>query len=139
VNLKQWGACAIIACITGCTNTPQGKAIDRANYADITSTGIALAVVEGAAEANPLGVVTLPIKLSMGYLVEKKYANNCHTRTIYSKWAGVFFYGATANNISVAFAGPAAPIVGVATGLSYYLFGEKVDAGAFQCDPDEHN
>jgi len=139
VNLKQWVACVAVAFITGCTTTPQGKAIDRANYADIASTGLALAVVEGVTEANPLGIATIPIKLSMGYVVERGYANDCHTRVQYSKWLGTFFYGATANNISIAFAGAAAPAVGVVVGLSYYLFGEKVDAGAFQCVPDERS
>jgi len=133
------GSLILLLLLASCTTTPQGKSIDRANYADMGSTGIALATVEGAAEANPLGIALLPVKLGMGKWVEHKYPDDCYKRVDIAKTSNTVFYGATANNtaIMLGLSGPAAPIVGVIGGITYFAMRNKVEPNTFDCIPPE--
>lgn len=106
--------------------TAQAQTAEQAAAADVATTGIGLAL--GAAEANPLGLLTIP-----GKLIALEYANSLPTgereyalSAISSMWTG-----AAVNNLCViaavlscgAFA-PACLIVGAAVGM------QRWDAGA---------
>ena len=105
----------------GCGATKQGAY--AAHGADIASTGVGLAL--GAAEANPLGIVALPIKLAM-----VEYAGSLPSDERPAAYAALsaITWGAVANNLCViasilASAGIAAPAcfaVGVGTGVAYW-------------------
>lgn len=120
--------------LTACTTTPQGKSIDRSNYADLGSTAIALS--QGAAEANPLGAALIPIKLGMGYGIERHWADNCIARAELAQMFNAIYYGATANNLLVATSVSAAPIVGIVAGIAYYNNNERIEPDTFSCIPD---
>lgn len=106
--------------------TAQAQTAEQAAAADVATTGIGLAL--GAAEANPIGLLTLPAKLAAIQHAEslptgeREYALS----VISSMWTG-----AAANNLCVivaiatggAFA-PACLIVGAAVGM------QRWDAGA---------
>lgn len=97
-----------VALMVGCASTPQGKDIDIANWKDMGSTGIVLgadALVDGAvqvAEANPFGVMLIPIKAGMGYVVEEMYSDNCVMLANFSQTTTVIYEGAAANNLTLA-------------------------------------
>lgn len=110
-----------LACLSA-----QAQTAEQAAAADVATTGIGLAL--GAAEANPLGLLTIP-----GKLIALEYANSLPTgereyalSAISSMWTG-----AAVNNLCViaavlsggAFA-PACLIVGAAVGM------QRWDAGA---------
>ena len=106
--------------------TAQAQTAEQAAAADVATTGIGLAL--GAAEANPIGLLTLPAKLAAIQHAEslptgeREYALS----VISSMWTG-----AAANNLCVvaailsggAFA-PACLIIGAAVGM------QRWDAGA---------
>lgn len=129
---------AIALLLGGCTTTPQGKSVDRSNYADLASTGLAYATTAGT-EANPLGAALIPLKLGMGKFVENKYADNCIARTDFAKWTNSFYYGAAANNLAIVLGAysPAAIPIGIAVGTAYYRNREKIEPGTFKCIPDQ--
>ena len=120
--------------LAGCTTTPQGKSIDRAQYTDMATTGIALAFVEGATEANPLGVALIPIKTLMGWYIERNYG--CEDRVRYANASNSITYAAAANNIAVIAGGAgAAPLaIGAVAGLVYYSYHEDIEPETFKCD-----
>ncbi len=126
------------AVLTGCTVTPQGKSVDRANYADMASTALALTVNSGASEANPLGLALIPLKVSMGYVLEKKYPDNCFARASGAQVLNSVFYGATVNNLAIAAsASGAVPIVlGVAAGVAYYNMRYTLEPEVYECMPE---
>ena len=126
---------ALVVLLTACTSTPQGKAIDRAQYADIASTLVAQ-TVEGAAEANPLGLAVLPIKLFVGYLIETKL-DKCSDRVDAADVLNTGSYAFTANNLAVLAGVSGAPLVGIAGGLIYWLFKEDLEPETYFCpDPN---
>lgn len=106
--------------------TAQAQTAEQAAAADVATTGIGLAL--GAAEANPIGLLTLPAKLAAIQHAEslptgeREYALS----VISSMWTG-----AAANNLCVvaailsggAFA-PACLVIGAAVGM------QRWDAGA---------
>jgi hypothetical protein len=104
--------------ITGCASTPAGKSVARAQYLDITSTGIALAVAKNSSEANPLGVGLLVLKPLFPLAVDR--ANlPCNQLNNTVRAINAITYGAVTNNISVAI-GLASPLaIGVVGGLIY--------------------
>lgn len=90
--------------------------------ADVGSTGLGLAL--GAAEANPLGILTLGVK-AMAYK-QIQEAPPTEQPAMWSAY-GAFGWGATANNLcviaAIATGGAAAalcPLIGVVTGVSVY-------------------
>ena len=111
-----------VLCLALAACTPTKEATYAAHGADVVSTGVGLAL--GAAEANPLGIVALPIKLAM-----VEYAGSLppdEQPAAYATLSAVT-WGAVANNIciiaSIATAGafsPACPVIGVVTGLTYW-------------------
>lgn len=121
--------------LTACTTTPQGKSVDRANYADIGSTALALTVQSNASELNPLGYYLLPLKLGMGYGIEQvNYP--CEDKAGAVGILNTIFYGAAGNNLMVA-AGiglPYAPLVGVAIGIGYAIKKEDIEPETFNCE-----
>jgi len=123
------------AVLTGCTVTPQGQSVDRANYVDLASTAAALA--NGASEANPLGLALIPIKTFMGYGVEKMYPNDCLARSQIAASTNSIYYGAAANNLVLAASasGAVAPVVGLAVGITYYMLRETIEPSVFECIP----
>jgi len=107
--------------LTGCVGTREGTY--AAHGADLATTGVGLAM--GAAEANPLGIVALPIKLAM-----VEYAGSLppdEQPAAYAALAAVT-WGAVANNIcviasilaSAGIAAPACVAVGAVTGVAYW-------------------
>jgi len=123
--------------LVSCTTTKQGKSIDRANYIDMGTTGIGLA--GGASEANPLGLAILPIKVSMGKITERVYPDDCYQRAQVAAATNTVVYGASANNFAIVagLSGPAAPIVGIIGGITYYKMRNRVEPGTFDCVPPE--
>lgn len=95
--------------------------------ADVGSTAIGLAL--GAAEANPLGLVTLGVK-AIAYQ-HIKDAPSTEQPAMWSAY-GAFGWGATANNVcviaAVASGGAAAalcPLLGLFTGMTVYSGDEE--------------
>lgn len=134
-NVISIALAALVVLSTGCTSTPQGKAIDRANIADVASTGVALAA--GASEGNPVGLALAPIKGFMGYAAEKMYPKNCIARAHLAGVAGTVYYGATVNNLVVAAGASAGPVAGLGAAIVYYFFKEKIEPGVYSCIPEE--
>jgi len=89
--------------------------------ADAVSTGAALAA-PGIAEANPLGWVTLPIRLAViqhAKSLPREEGQPIVDAVSASSW------GAAANNLLIlAGAGPAAPLVAIAVGYAVWKSGE---------------
>ena len=134
---KTLVALAVSGALVGCTTTPQGKSIDRANYVDLASTAAALA--SGASEANPLGLALIPIKTFMGYGVEKMYPNDCLARTQIAASANSIYYGAAVNNLAIVAGatGALAPVVGLAAGVTYYMMRDTIEPSVFECLPKD--
>lgn len=95
--------------------------------ADVGSTGIGLAI--GAAEANPLGLLTLGIKAKMYQDIQE--APPVEQPRLWGVY-GAFGWGATANNLcviaAIATGGAAAalcPVLGVATGMTVWNNNEE--------------
>lgn len=90
--------------------------------ADAVSTGAALAT-PGIVEANPLGWVTLPIRMAViahAKTLPREEGQPIMDAVSASSWA------AAANNLLVlAGAGPAAPIVGIVVGYALWKNGER--------------
>ena len=123
--------------LSGCTTTPQGKSLDRSNYADLGSTALGLS--QGAVEANPFGAILIPFKLGMGYLAENAYQDDCVARADFAGTTNSFFYGASANNLVVAgglalgMNPVAAPLVGIAGGIAYWFKKEELEPETYAC------
>lgn len=119
----------IVLCLTltACATTPAGKSIERAQYADMLSTGIALAVNPNAREANPLGYALIPIKMMFGSFFERF---PCETTVKAARIGNTITYGATANNLAVAASVSSAPFIGVLTGVLYWFL---FDYEGLQC------
>ncbi len=125
----------LVALLAACTTTPAGEAIDRGQYADMAST-LAGLTVEGAAEANPVGLAVIPVKLFVGYLIETKL-EKCSDRGDAAYVMNTFAYGFTANNLAVLAGVSAAPYVGLAGGILYWWFQEDLDPEIYECpDPN---
>lgn len=122
----------LLPLIVSCTTTHQGQSVDRANYADIGSTAIALAA--GGSEANPLGFALLPLKLSMGYILEKVKPDDCRARAQFTGPANSIFYGAAINNLAVAIGSSIAPVFGIAGGILYYTYRERIEPDTYSCE-----
>ena len=136
---KIAGVIAMLVLLSGCTTTPQGKSIDRSNYVDLGSTAVALASNSNVVEANPLGLALIPLKMSMGYMIEKKYGDNCADMSFMAGGLNSVFYGAAANNLLLAASasGVVAPVVGVAVGIGYYVFREDIEPSTYECIPQD--
>lgn len=117
----------------GCTLTDQGRSIDRANYADLGSTAVALA--NGGVEANPLGPVLIPIKMGMGKVMETT-TEDCYKRVQWASVTNPLYYGFAANNLAVAAGTAAAPVVGLVGGALYHFTRDAIEPDTFQCVPD---
>lgn len=96
-------------------------------WADVGSTGIGLAL--GAAEANPLGIVTLGLKVATYNNI--KNAPELEQPALWSAY-GALGWGAAANNLcviaAIATGGAGAaicPLIGLATGLGTYSADEE--------------
>lgn len=90
--------------------------------ADVATTAIGLAL--GAAEANPLGVLTLGVKLVAAHQIEQAPVEE---QPALWKTYGAFGWGATANNICILLVmasggvgGIICPFLGLAVGLGVY-------------------
>lgn len=111
----------LILLLTACAPTREGTY--AAHGADAASTGVGLAL--GAAEANPLGIVALPIKLAM-----VEYAGSLPPDEQPAAYAALsaITWGAVANNLcviasilaSAGIAAPACVAVGAVTGVAYW-------------------
>lgn len=99
-----------------CATTQQGQSVERFQYADITTTAIAL-TNSNVSEANPLGLYLLPIKVLAGKLVDKLPCED--RRSVASGINGVTGM-AVANNLLV--------IAGVSNPL---LFGILIGSGVW--------
>ena len=107
-------ACA--ASLSGCAQTPQGKSVERAQYADLGST--AAAIAQGASEANPLGVSLLVIKPMIGKVVDGRDIH-CTTMKNTVQLINGVTYAAVANNLAIA-ASLVNPLAwGLVGGLAY--------------------
>ncbi|WP_374640765.1 hypothetical protein [Hydrogenophaga sp.] len=96
-------------------------------WADVGSTGVGLAL--GAAEANPLGILTLGLKVMTYNNIVK--APELEQPALWSAY-GALGWGAAANNLcviaAIATGGAAAavcPLIGLATGLGTYSADEE--------------
>ena len=118
--------------VVGCASTEQGQSIDRANMADLASTGYALTAVEGAMEANPLGPILIPVKLMMGSVVEKNY--NCADRAKYASTVNPIYYGLSCSNLA-----GFNLLIGAACGVGYHMAKSFLEPQAFDCsyEPSE--
>lgn len=104
----------------------QGKAV-AGQVADVGSTAIGLAM--GAAEANPLGILTLGVKaIAYKQIQEAPPTDQPRMWSAY----GAFGWGAAANNLcviaAIATGGAAAalcPLVGLATGMTTWSADEE--------------
>lgn len=116
---------AAAACtVGGQARAEEGAALENkavsGQLADLGSTGIGLAL--GAAEANPLGLLTLGVK---AYAYQQiKEAPAVEQPAMWSAY-GAFGWGAAANNVcviaAIASGGVAAalcPLIGLATGMT---------------------
>lgn len=125
--------------LSACTTTPQGKSLDRANYADMASTAIALTVNDNAAEANPLGYWLIPLKLGFGWAIEQKF-EDCQERAYITGKANSIFYGLSGNNLAVA-AGVTLPwslMVGGAVAYWYYWHGYHLEPDdVWNCEEEQ--
>jgi hypothetical protein len=90
-------ACA--ASLSGCAQTPQGKSIETAQYADLASTGAAIA--QGASEANPLGASLIVIKPLLGRYIETT-DTTCKDLDTVVRYGNGITYAAVVNNLAVA-------------------------------------
>lgn len=118
---------AILAALllTGCAGTREGTY--AAHGADLASTGVGLAL--GAAEANPLGVVGIPIKIAITEHIKTLPEDD--QPQAYSALSAVT-WGAVGNNACViaglATGGVLTPVciaVGVGTGMTFWKASEK--------------
>lgn len=119
-------AAAAIFAMSGQARAEEASALkDNAvagQVADVSSTGLGLAL--GAAEANPLGILTLGVKA-----IAYKQIQEAPVTEQPAMWSayGAFGWGATANNLcviaAIATGGAAAalcPLIGVVAGVSVY-------------------
>ena len=128
-------ALALVALLTACTTTPQGDAIARGQVVDLISTGLAL-TVDGATEANPLGLALIPLKLSAGWAIET-YLEECEERSDAAYVLNTLSYAFAANNLAVLAGWSVAPYVGLVGGIAYWLFHEDIEPEAYSCpDPN---
>ena len=108
-------ALLLALCLSGCaiTRSPASDAV----VADVASTGVGLAL--GAAEANPLGLVTIPVKLSLlAYAENLPDGEKQQAQTMLS----AVWNGAAVNNvcvIAVILTGGAASFPCILLGLGY--------------------
>jgi hypothetical protein len=91
--------------------------MERGHYADMASTGVALTANTAARELNPLGWALIPLKASLGILLE---SGDCIEDAYLAKASNTVTYAASANNLGVAAAigTTAAPGVGIVTGAA---------------------
>jgi hypothetical protein len=106
--------------------------MERGHYADMASTGVGFAANSAAKELNPLGWALIPLKASLGVLLE---SGNCITDSRIARSSNTVTYAASANNLGVAAAigTTAAPVVGIVTGAAYWFYGSKYH-DAIQCE-----
>lgn len=104
----------------------QGKAV-AGQVADVSSTAVGLAM--GAAEANPLGILTLGVKAIAYKQIQEAPAVD--QPAMWSAY-GAFGWGAAANNVcviaAIATGGAAAalcPLIGLATGMTTWNADEE--------------
>lgn len=130
LGVSRWRLASLLlvataAClVSGQARAEEGTALENkavtGQLADLGSTGIGLAL--GAAEANPLGLLTLGVK---AYAYQQiKEAPAVEQPAMWSAY-GAFGWGAAANNVcviaAIATGGAAAaicPLIGLATGMT---------------------
>ena len=119
-------AAAALCAVAGQARAEEGPVLkDNAvagQVADVGSTGLGLAL--GAAEANPLGILTLGVKAIAYKQIQAAPATE--QPAMWSAY-GAFGWGATANNLcviaAIATGGAAAalcPLIGVVAGVTVY-------------------
>jgi len=118
-------AAILILLLTACAPTREGTY--AAHGADLATTGVGLAM--GAAEANPLGIVALPIKIAITEHI-KTFPKDEQPQA-YAALSAVT-WGVVGNNACViaglATGGALMPVciaLGLATGFAYYEHAEK--------------
>lgn len=114
----KWLASTILTTLAtlsllGCASDP-GRSIAVAQGADIGSTAIGLS--QGFAEANPLGLVVLPVKLSLAGWADDQ---PCTEAAKAEKIINSITYTAVGNNVAL-LAG-INPAAGAAIGLTMFL------------------
>jgi hypothetical protein len=121
-------ALAFCLLLTACAQTPQGKSIEKAQYADLVSTAVGLS--QGATEANPLGASLIVIKPLLGRYLETR-DNTCQNMNTVVRYGNGITYAAVVNNLAVA-AGLSNPVVyGIIGGAIYAAWNpEEMDCNA---------
>ena len=125
----------LLPLILSCTTTPQGKSIDGAQWSDFLITKVALA--KGATELNGAYPYIIPVKLSMGYVVEKVYPDDCEIRANITAVANTITWGAVFSNAVVLACGTFNPLFIVVGGATYYIFKDKIEPDVYNCDSGE--
>lgn len=124
--------------LSACAVSPMGKSIDRSNIADIASTGLALTLNTAAQEANPIFYygwpIVIPMKLYMGRFVETR-EGVCAGYWKQARGINSIIYGASANNMAIVFGvvSSAAIPIGIAAGVLYYAFIDKIEPEYNEC------
>ena len=119
--------CALLLALSLAAHADTAHDAQQAAIADVATTGIGLAL--GAAEANPLGIATLPLKL-----IALDYADKLPTgerETLQSAIASVWT-GASVNNVCVILAlvtggafGAGCIVAGLAVAVGRWTAGEQ--------------
>jgi len=105
--------------LSGCASMPPDKqAVYAAHGADIASTAVGLAA--GAAEANPLGVLLIPVKVILTENCDRQ-PEPARTGCLHAVEAVA--WSATANNIAWLVNPVVAPFVGLIAGISKWQQG----------------
>lgn len=127
----------IVVLLAGCATTEQGKEANRAQLADIGSTGLALTLSETAVEANPAGLYILPLKLGTGWIIDTTLPHDCMRRAAYATTVGIVGYGAAANNLAIAAGVSSAPIIGLVGAVGYGVWKWRKLHTGYDCIPDD--
>ena len=124
---------------TACASSPQGESVDIGNAADVGSTALALTVVQGAAEANPLGLALIPLKFGAGWFLDETL-EDCSERATAASIMNTGSWAFVANNLALVAGASVAPVVGIAGGALYWIFKEDLEPDSYTCtDPVDPN
>ncbi len=136
ITYKVVTIAASITVLAGCATSPQGKALQGGQYADMGSTVAALTLNDLAQEANPLALPALPIKFLFGWGIDR-WTGTCAYRARLTKSLNTPMAIATVNNTAIALgaAGAVAIPLGVAAGVAWYMYSDKMFPGLHQCTP----
>ena len=128
--------CGLLLILTACASSPQGDSVDIGNAADVGSTALALTVVEGASEANPLGLALIPLKFGAGWFLDKTITD-CSERAKAAGMMNTASWGFVANNLALVAGASVAPVIGLVGGAVYYLYRKDIEPETYDCpDPN---